>query len=148
MWKSISRLKFRWAHIIKQPLPLYPDQTMFPTLVVIGHALWIFTKEFLSGNSVLTTFVCYVPRQTGYTPIRLSSYVDDVSRNTYSDVVMSQHFLTLKLSVGRKSLAFSLSWSISNHNRKIWSFYGPGRCSVTIIHSQVIIFNEASYKHQ
>jgi hypothetical protein len=109
MWKSTGRLKCRWAHIIKHPLPLYPDQTMFPTSIVSGHVFWIFTKEFLSGNSVLTTFVCYVPRQTGYTLIRLSGYVNVVSHNTLSNVVMSQHFLSIKLSVGRKSLAFTLS---------------------------------------
>jgi hypothetical protein len=121
---------------------------MVPTSVVSGHVLWNFTKEFQSGDILLTTFVCYVPRQTGYTPIRLSSYVDAVSRNNYSDVVMSQHFLSINLCVGRKSLAFILRWRTPNHNRKFWSFYGSGRPSVIIIHTQVIIFNDASYKHQ
>jgi hypothetical protein len=121
---------------------------MVPTSVVNGHVFWIFTKEFLGGNSLITTVVCYVPRQKGYTPIRLTGYVNVVSRNTYSDVVMSQHFLSIKVSVGRKSLAFTLSWHTPNHNRKIWCFYASGRRSDIIIHTQVNIFNEASYKHQ
>jgi hypothetical protein len=145
----IGRLKFRWAHTIKHTLPLYPLQTKVPTLVVSGQVFWGFTKKFLNSNILLTTRVGYVQRQTGYTTIRLSSYVNAVSCKS----VLRSMFSLSTSSVynwvsGEKSPAFTVSWHTSNINRKIWIFYGPGRRSLTIIHTQVIILNEASYKHQ
>jgi len=119
-------------------LPSYPDQRVFPMSVVTGHVFLGITEEFSSGDIFLTTHVCYVSRQTGYTPVRLSNYVNVVS-SIYVLIpkhVVSQHFLTSQISVGRKSLTFTVSSHTANHNRKIWSFYGPGLRPVIIIDSE------------
>jgi len=42
---------------------------LVPTFVLSGHALHSSYKDFLSGNSFITTSAGYVTVGTGYTPI-------------------------------------------------------------------------------
>ena len=56
---------------VKPPSLVAESQRVVPTLVVSGHPFCSFSKEFLSGNIVLTTFIGYVTMGTGYTPIQL-----------------------------------------------------------------------------